>query len=217
MKFDTLSGQFNGQPVFFDVTKAKPITLLIRKDGAIVTGGDSGTAGGNASNSVPGGDQYSAILPKHDVKQGDSWGEEFDRPNPVGTGKMHYTTNNTFLRYDTLDSKQMAVVQTAYYMPLDMVLDLRALQALVGDDPNKFPAGSTVTDKGNEKGDMTSYIDMQTHDVALAQDVSDFDFTETYQGLPNNAQFAAYQGSFHFAGRQNSTLRRLSTTAQASA
>jgi len=206
IKFESLTGAYDGQPVAFDLAKAKPVVVVISPDGHIVTGGSSGTAAGSATDSVPGGDQYSSILPGKDVKQGDSWGREFTRPNPVGSGTMHYVTNNTFLRFDQMNGHEAAVVQTAYFLPIDMLLDLHQLLALAGSDASMFPAGSAISYKGSEKGDMTTYVDTLTHQVALTQDSSDFDFQMSFQGLPNTPQFAPLQGVIHFAGRQNSTM-----------
>lgn len=206
IKFESLTGAYDGQPVAFDLAKAKPVVVVISPDGHIVTGGSSGTAAGSATDSVPGGDQYSSILPGKDVKQGDSWGREFTRPNPVGSGTMHYVTNNTFLRFDQMNGHEAAVVQTAYFLPIDMLLDLHQLLALAGSDASMFPAGSAISYKGTEKGDMTTYVDTLTHQVALTQDSSDFDFQMSFQGLPNTPAFAPLQGVMHFSGRQNSTM-----------
>ncbi len=208
-RFEQLSGRFDGQPVTFDAAQAHEIQLVISPDGRIVSGGTNGSAGGKQTNSVPGGDQFSSILPTHDVKAGDSWGVSFDRPNPVGSGTMHYTTVNTFLRYDDLDNRKMAVLHTNYSLPIDVLLDIRQLLALTGDDPGAFPAASAISYKGHESGEMTSFVDVASHQLTKADDLSDFDFAMSFQGLPAGPQFAPLGGSFHFTGRQNASLRKL--------
>lgn len=208
-KFEALSGYSDGDPIFFNPQKAKEINLVIRPDGSIVSGGTNGTSGGKPTESAPGNDQTWSIMPDHDVKQGDSWSKSFDRPNPLGSGTLHYATNSTFERYDDLFGVKAAVIHTTYSMPIDVVLDLHALLALYGDDGAQFPAGAAVVYKGNSSGDLISSVDIGKHEVVKALVTDDADFQMTFTGLPDTPAFAPLKGNWHYGGRLTGDAEKL--------
>jgi hypothetical protein len=76
VKFESLSGDIDGYAVSFNGAKAKEAILVVSNDGRVVSGGTNGSAGGTATNSVPASDQFFSVLPDHDVRQGESWGNE---------------------------------------------------------------------------------------------------------------------------------------------
>jgi hypothetical protein len=207
IKFEKLSGQFNGQDLVFDTARAKEAVLVVKPDGRIVSGGTNGSTGGKTTNTVPASDQFFSILPDHTVKAGDRWGTSWTRPNPLGTGTTTYNTTSTFVHYDALSQfGSCAVVRTQASLPIDVGMNVRQLLELTGEDTTGIPAGATIQDKGSANADITTYVDMSSRLPVHMLDVSNFDFTEAFQGLPNTNQFAGLQGSFHFTGHQSGSM-----------
>ncbi len=207
VRFESLSGQIDGDNVVFNASKAKEAQLVVKRDGRVTSGGTNGSAGGKATNSVPASDQFFSILPDRDVKAGQSWGKEWTRPNPLGSGSANYHTTSTFTGYDTLGQfGNCAVVRTVATFPIDMGLNIRALLALTGDDPAGVPEGASVEYKGNSDSDMTTYVDMQSRLPVHMLDASNFSFDMTFQGLPNTKDFAGLQGKFHWGGHQSGSM-----------
>jgi hypothetical protein len=206
LKFEALSGQFDGVDLTFNVKNAKEMQATISPDGRIVAGGTNGTAGGKATNSVPGSDQYFSVLPDHDVHVGDTWGSDWVRDNPLGSGKVHYRTTNKFLRYEYLSDGRAAVIDTVATLPIDESLNLKVLDQLVGADDPSTPAGASVVYKGNADEHVISYVNLESRQVEKSAIVSNFDFDMTFQGLPNTKEYQVLAGKFHFAGNQDADL-----------
>jgi hypothetical protein len=207
LKFESLTGAIDGEAVSFNAAKAKEAVLVVKPDGRVVSGGTNGSAGGKATNSVPASDQFFSVLPDHDVRAGESWGKEWTRPNPLGTGNTTYRTTNTFTGYDTLSQYgRSAVVKTTATLPIDAGLNIRALLALTGDDPTGVPEGATVTYKGNADADLTTYVDMNSRLPVHMLDVANFTFDMTFQGLPDTAEWAPLKGTFKWAGHQSGSM-----------
>lgn len=207
IKFESLSGDIDGSPVTFNAARAKEAILVVKPDGRVVSGGTNGSTGGSASNSVPASDQFFSVLPDHDVKQGDSWGNEWTRPNPLGTGTATFHTTSTFTGYDTLQQfGSCAVIHTVASLPIDMALNIRALLELTGDDTTGIPAAAIVSFKGTSDDDTTTYVDMNSRLPVHMLDVSNFDFQMTFQGLPTTGEFAPLQGTFKWAGHQSGSM-----------
>ena len=207
VKFESLSGDIDGYPVTFNAAKAKEAILVVSNDGRVVSGGTNGSTGGSASNSVPASDQFFSVLPDHDVKQGDSWGNEWTRPNPLGTGTATFHTTSTFTGYDALQQFGVcAVIHTVASLPIDMALNIRALLELTGDDTTGIPAGAMVSFKGTSDDDTTTYVDMNSRLPVHMLDVSNFNFQMTFQGLPTTGDLAALQGTFKWAGHQSGSM-----------
>ena len=199
-RFETLTGTDDGEPIRFNPKTAKEITVVLSPDGRIVSGGTNGAASSKPQESVPGGDQQWSILPDHDVRPGDSWGTRFDRANPLGQGTMHYSTTNTFVRWDEYFGKKAAVIETRSELPIDALLNIRDLLALYGDDGSIFPAGSTVKYVGSDNGDVVSFVDTEAREIVSAQGTFNFSFDMSFNGLPNTPAFKDLLGRWHYAG-----------------
>jgi hypothetical protein len=206
VKFEHLTGQFNGQDVVFNVNAAKEMQMVVSPDGRVVGGGTNGTAGGNATNSVPGSDQFFSILPDRDVHVGDTWGKEWERANPLGPGKVHYSTTNKFVRYDYLADGRAAVIDTVAKLPIDEVLNVRALLQLLGTDDPSLPANLSVTYRGNADVHMISFLSLENRRIEKSGIVANFDFDMTFQNLPTAPAYAPLKGTWHFGGHQDSDL-----------
>jgi len=207
VKFESASGEIDGDPIGFNAARAKEAILVVKPDGRVTSGGTNGTAGGKPTNSVPASDQFFSVLPDHDVKKGDSWAASWTRPNPLGTGTATYNTVSTFTGYDTLQQfGQSAVIHSTAHLPIDMGLNIRALLELTGDDTTGIPEAATVQYKGESDDEMTTYVDMNSRLPVHMLDVSNFTFQMTFQGLPNTPAFAPLQGTFKWAGHQSGSM-----------
>lgn len=217
VKFESLSGDIDGDPVTFNAARAKEAILVVKPDGRVTSGGTNGTKGGSATNSVPASDQFFSVLPDHDVKAGDSWATSWTRPNPLGTGTATYNTISSFKGYDVLQQfGSCAVVHTTAHLPIDMGLNIRALLELIGEDTTGVPAAATVQYKGESDDDITTYVDMNSRLPVHMLDASDFTFQMTFQGLPSTPDFAPLQGTFNWAGHQSGSMDLLDLPAPAS-
>jgi hypothetical protein len=208
-KIEKLTGDFDGVAVPFDASKAKEITVVVSRDGRIVSGGTGATLGGDATTQDPGGDLFSSILPSHDVHVGDAWSSSFSRPNPMGSGDMTYSTNSTLVRLDGLDGQQAAVVQSDYSLPIDMLLNLRQLEQWTGESGTDVPAGAAVQYAGSSTGRIVSYVSTDSRQLLSAVGTSDFQFDMTFSGLPAGPSFQDLQGKFHFGGHLQTSLQSL--------
>jgi len=207
VKFESLSGDIDGESVGFNAARAKEAILVVKPDGRVTSGGTNGTTGGSPTNSVPASDQFFSVLPDHDVKRGDSWATSWTRPNPLGTGTATYNTVSSFKGYETLQQfGSCAVIHTVASLPIDMGLNIRALLDLTGDDTTGIPDAASVQYKGNSDDDMITYVDMNSRLPVHMLDVSNFTFQMTFQGLPNTAQWAPLQGTFQWAGHQSGSM-----------
>lgn len=209
VRVEKLTGQFDGLPVKFDPSKAREVTVVLAPDGRIVSGGTGGTLGGDATTQDPGGDLVSSILPDRDVRVGDTWSTGFRRPNPLGSGQMTYSTDNTLLRLDGMDGQQAAVVESDYSLPIDMLLNLQQLAQLTGSDGAGVPANAAVRYAGNETGRVTSYVGLDSRQLLHAVETSDFQFDMTFSGMPAGAQAQDLAGKFHFGGHLETDLQSL--------
>ncbi|HET7339073.1 MAG TPA: hypothetical protein VFK22_05955, partial [Candidatus Dormibacteraeota bacterium] len=146
---------------------AGTVDVKIARDGRVIS------VNGNAfgSNALPGisgtqGGVVSAILPDHPVKPGDTWAKSYDVPNPLGSSSIHATSDNTYLRDDTVSGVKAAVIESKVNTNLNMTLDLGSMFGGSGTaSPSTSPAGGSLTMTGTDKSDTTSWIDISGHRI----------------------------------------------------
>jgi hypothetical protein len=132
---------------------------------------------------------------------GDTWGKRFDRPNPLGQGTMHYTTDSTFVRWDDYYGKRAAVIETRSDVPVDALINISDMLALYGSDSSSvFPPGATVQYLGHDGGDVVSYVDVDSREIVSGQGTFNFAFDMNFQGLPVTAEFKPLLGKWRFDG-----------------
>ena len=107
----------------------------------------------------------SALLPDHPVKARDTWSQEFDIgmiPGSGGAGGVHVVAESTYLRDETIQGVDAAVVQTktteTIHAAYDPSLDTRAT----------VKGGSTAF-QGTRTVYVTSWIDPSNHRVMKSQ------------------------------------------------
>src|SRR5438105_3250068 len=124
----TVKTTTNGTTNTTTTTTATTVEMKVGSDGRIVS-----VNGGSFNNgSLPGlsgteGGLVSAILPDKAVKPGDTWTKDYDQANPTGTGSVHVTSKNKYVRDEQVKSVNTAVVQSNLASNIDLTLDMSAL------------------------------------------------------------------------------------------
>jgi hypothetical protein len=180
------------------------IDIRVAADGRILS--FNGTSiGGNpfASFSGLGGGFFSAVLPDTAVKPGDTWSKDYDQANPLGSGTIHLTTNSKYLRDESLQGINAAVVETTTSGSVDLTIDL---SKAIGSASPLFPGGATsMTIKGTETSDVTTWIDPSGHRVLQSRMTGSTDATMTMD-LGSETTMPGLTGPFSIKGSATTDL-----------
>jgi hypothetical protein len=166
--------------------------LRISRDGEILTGGVPASSSSGSPNIVPGLDQVTPLLPDHAVKPGDRWAKTYDRPVPYGDGKLHYSTDNKFLRYEQVKGVKAAVIETSSAaLPLTFSLDVRKLLQAGGQAGllSQFPPKSQpkISYVGSGSLDLLSTMDPKAGEMLKAHLQAKFDLKTAFLGFPKGS------------------------------
>ena len=151
--------------------------IKVAADGRILSLDGNQIAAGNpflAFSGMGGGFFVTAVLPSNAVKPGDTWSKDYDQANPGGAGSVHLTTHSTYLRNETLNGTNSAVVETTSTGAIDITLgtaDAAATTAAFG--------GSI---KGTITSDVTTWIDPIGHRVLKTHSTATNDGTLALSG-----------------------------------
>ena len=124
----------------------------------------------------------SAVLPDTPVKPGDTWSKDYDQANPLGSGAVQITTKSKYLRDESFQGVNAAVVETASSAAVDFTVDPSKLVPSTSvttpkvDSPSSpapsftlpaFGAGSSegITIKGTTTSDVTTWFDPGDHRI----------------------------------------------------
>jgi hypothetical protein len=174
-------GNFNLKSATGSVTNTTtglPDTTLdvsVAADGRVLSMNGQQFAGANpflVFSGLGGGFFVSAVLPSNAVKPGDTWSKSYDQANPGGTGTVHLTSQSKYLRNETIQGVNAAVVETTSNGSLDMTLGAPA----AGAASSGF-GGMSI--KGTLTSDVTTWIDPSTHRLLKTHS------TETNSGTVN--------------------------------
>ena len=177
----TVKTTTNGTTNTTTTTTATTVEMKVGSDGRIVS-----VNGGSFNNgSLPGlsgteGGLVSAILPDKAVKPGDTWTKDYDQANPTGTGSVHVTSKNKYVRDEQVKSVNTAVVQSNLASNIDLTLDMSALGGQGGT--SLFPstgALKSLSMKGTTTSDVTSWIDSSAHRLVKTHSTGTVDATMT--------------------------------------
>jgi len=151
---------------------AQTIDAQIGADGRLVSIGGNQLPSGtplDALTGLGGGFFVSAVLPSNSVKPGDTWTKDYDQANPMGTGTTHIASKSTYLRDESLNGVNAAVVETKSTATIDMTFP---------DPAHGNPvAASGMTIKGTLATDVTTWIDPDRHRVMKTHSTADDDAT----------------------------------------
>ena len=140
---------------------------------------------------LPGTNQFLATLPGRPVKPGDTWTKTVTRPNPLGQGSITYTTDNRFLRYETLKSGRAAVIETTATVPEDFTVNLQMLAQVISSSSSPappalaMPATGQLHVRGTSTTVSTTWFDTNTGQIEKMISVDTSDVTTSFTGAPS--------------------------------
>jgi hypothetical protein len=189
------------------------IEMKVAKDGQVVS--VNGSAFGT-STALPGlsgtqGGVVSAILPDHAVKPGDTWTKSYDQPNPLGGTAFHATSNNTYLRDETVSGVSAAVVESKVSTNLNMTINLGAMLGQTGiGTPSSGGTGGvqSLVMKGTSTSDTTTWIDTGARRIVKTHSSGSVNATLAISGTPPSpaTTVPAISGPITFKGTQTLDL-----------
>ena len=188
-------------------TASTTINVKIGPDGRILS--VNGSALGNSSlPGISGTDSafISAILPDKPVKPGDTWSKTYDESNPTGsTGAVHVTTDNKYVKDETVGSVNAAVVDSKINATIDLKFDMSMLGGSGGT--SLFPTGGSggiqgLSMKGTVKSDVTSWIDSGARHIVKSHSTGSLDATLDFNLAPGATPQPGLSGPITFKGTQ---------------
>lgn len=185
------------------------IDMKVGPDGRIVSV-NGVSLGGNpfsAFSPTGGGGFVSAVLPDNAVKPGDTWSKDYDQANTLGGGSIHVATKSKYVRDESLQGVNAAVVQTTSTARYDLTLDLSKLSSVAGTPTPTLPQGMLqgITVKGTSTSDVTSWIDPNGHRVLKTHMTGTTDATLNL-GAASGGMMAGVPGSFTIQGKETTDL-----------
>lgn len=202
-----MSGTLNGEEI--PSTPVPPVEIEIAADGRVLSAG--GFALGGAAETqgfgFPGMGQLTPILPDEGdtVSVGDSWNKEFSQDFPFGDGAIEYTASSTYVRDETVDGRDAAVIQTQMTVPLDFTLDLAELVEAFGPEIAGVTGATGLDQLGDAKlgyagqgtFEQTSFVDLEAEELLRSNSQGEFDITMRFEGIPGLGEGS---GAMDFSG-----------------
>jgi hypothetical protein len=204
-----MSGTLNGTEV--PSAPSPPIEIRIAADGRVLSAGglSLGGAGQTQGFGFPGMGQLTPILPDDGdaVSVGDTWDKEFSQDFPFGEGTIDFSATSTYVRNETVNGREAAVIQTQMTVPIDATLDLAELVDALGPEIT----GATGAAGLDQLGDgsiaylgrgtftQTSFVDLDARELLKTQSRGRFDISMTLEGIPGLAEGPvemSFAGSF---------------------
>jgi hypothetical protein len=193
-----MSGTLNGTEV--PSAPAPPIEIRIAADGRVLSAGglSLGGAGQTQGFGFPGMGQLTPILPDEGdaVSVGDTWDKEFSQDFPFGEGTIDFSATSTYVRNETVNGREAAVIQTQMTVPIDATLDLAELVDALGPEITGA-TGATGLDQlgdgsiaymGRGTFTQTSFVDLDAQELLKTQSRGRFDISMTLEGIPGLAE-----------------------------
>ncbi|HEY8115047.1 MAG TPA: hypothetical protein VIH70_01390 [Actinomycetota bacterium] len=204
-----MSGTLNGTEV--PSAPSPPIEIRIAADGRVLSAGglSLGGAGQTQGFGFPGMGQLTPILPDDGdaVSVGDTWDKEFSQDFPFGEGTIDFSATSTYVRNETVNGREAAVIQTQMTVPIDATLDLAELVDALGPEITGA-TGATGLDQlgdgsiaylGRGTFTQTSFVDLDAGELLKTQSRGRFDISMTLEGIPGLAEGPvemSFAGSF---------------------
>ena len=193
-----MSGTLNGTEV--PSPPSPPIEIRIAADGRVLSAGglSLGGAGQTQGFGFPGMGQLTPILPDDGdaVSVGDTWDKEFSQDFPFGEGTIDFSATSTYVRNETVNGREAAVIATQMTVPIDATLDLAELVDALGPEITGA-TGATGLDRlgdgsiaymGRGTFTQTSFVDLDARELLKTQSRGRFDISMTLEGIPGLAE-----------------------------
>jgi hypothetical protein len=203
MRMKHVEASANGQTVKTPNVETK---IRISPDGRIVDGEGLLPSTGGTTDFLPGSDQFAPLLPDHPVRVGEEWTQDFDRPFPLGSGDIHYSSTSHIDRFEVVQRRRAAVIASDGEISMDgITMDLGKALAVSGS-ADQLPAGvsPTMSFDGSMQLVQTSWVDTEQDMLLKVQTYGPFDFTVDVEGAPG-----ALTGTIDMAGRLDLSLSRV--------
>jgi hypothetical protein len=188
-----VSGSLNGEPV--PSTDIPSLEMVIASDGRVLSAG--GIAFGGSPDTqgfgFPGMEQLTPILPDSGdaVSVGDTWEKTFSQDFPYGDGTIEFTASSTYLRNETVDGREAAVIESQMTVPLDLSINLSELLEALGPElaaATRADLGSlqdaSIAYNGQGSLSQTSFVDLDAEELLRTRSDGDFDISLGFQGIP---------------------------------
>jgi hypothetical protein len=149
--------------------------VKVAADGRIVSMDGNQYVGSNpllAFSGMGGGFFVTAVLPNSAVKPGDTWSKDYSQPYPDGSGSMKLTSHSKYLRDESLQGINAAVVETTSSGSVDITLGA----ASAGPSAD----GLVASIKGTLTADVTTWIDPNGHRVLKTHSTESNDGTMNF-------------------------------------
>lgn len=152
--------------------------VKIAADGRILSINGKST-GGWTPFGVPvySGELVSAVLADTPVKPGDIWSKNYDTTNPgFGSGAIHVTAKSKYLRDESFQGVNAAVIETKSDATLDLTIDMSKLVPPI--------SGIQMTTRWTKTFDVTTWIDPSGHSILKSHVTSKSAWNTTYIAAP---------------------------------
>ena len=204
-----MSGTLNGSEV--PSTPVPPVQIQIASDGRVLSAGGLSLGGAAETQGFgfPGMGQLTPILPDDGdaVSVGDTWDKEFSQDFPFGDGTIDFSATSTYVRNETVNGREAAVIQTQMTVPIDVTLDLAKLLDALGPELTGATGasgldalgGGSIAYVGQGTFTQTSFVDLAASEMLKTQSDGDFDISMRFEGIPGLADAPvemSFTGSF---------------------
>lgn len=174
--------------------------VKVRPDGTAVSVDGKDVTGGNplaALSGLGGGFFITAVLPDHAVKEGDSWSKTYDQDFPNGHGTLHIVSNSKYLRDESVNGVDAAVVETKSTGSIDVSEPSPA-------SGTTAPSGLAV--KGTFTTDVTTWIDPGGRRVVKSHATGHDDLTVNLPSMSTSQSGPKIQGPVTATGDSTTDL-----------
>jgi hypothetical protein len=138
--------------------------VRIAPDGRILSLSGSNTWPGDFPfGAALGGNLFTAVLPHNAVKPGDAWSNDYDQALPFNFKPFHISTRSKYLRVESFQGVNAAVVETTTEISADFATD------------------SSHRTKGTASSDVITWIDARAHRILKSHMSAKMDATLTYE------------------------------------
>lgn len=162
-------------------------TLVIGPDGRLLEGSLGLSGLGATSQTPPGWDQWSPLLPAEPVSPGDSWSDEVEVPF-YGGETITVSTESQLLDYIAEDGKEIAVVKSTMRMPLDVEVSIVDMLKEMGTETGDMglPKGMnpTVSYSGQMDMEMIARIDPASQELMGTSADGTMNVDMVFKGVP---------------------------------
>jgi hypothetical protein len=203
LKMRDLAGTMGGQAI--PARAGTSFRIRVAPDGRVLSSSDLGLGSvlGGSGLQLPGSSQISPLLPDDPVKPGDTWKKDYTQAFPFGAGRIHLSSDNTYLRNETIGGVKTAVIQSTESFPFDFTLDFRELLRASGSSTRSLglPGGADLKlmYTGKAAVSSTDWLDIRAGQVVRGEATAWFDLDFAIKGVPAETvpggNRASYKGS----------------------